>query len=557
MSVKNLKIGQKLGISFGFMLLLIIIGNATSILSLQQIKSSISDSTFVNENKTFIIEKEIDHLKWMSKLKGIFLDSSITNVHVQTDDHKCGLGIWLYGNKIDRITDRDREFRSLVEKIKGPHRRLHASAIKIDQTYGESPEQYKKAKSIFTNETLSALKETQAILFQMGTHLKDKAQKTNDSMNKTIASILYLLILISIVAIIAGLLATVVSTRQITGPIIKGVKFASLIAKGDFTETLDIDRNDEIGELADALNSMSKNVSEMIKNIVQSVHVISSSSTELSAVSSQLLSSSESSKEKTTLVNSEATEMNTNMVSVASSIEEASINMNFIASAAEEMTTTIGEVSGNTGNANKISKEAVEIASHVSNQVEILGKAAVEVGNVTEAINTISSQTNLLALNATIEAARAGEAGKGFAVVANEIKDLANQTAAATGDIKNEIDHIQHTINNSVSGMQKITSVITDVDDIISTIAAAIEQQSITTSEIAENVSNASNGVQEVNVNVNNVSSFSHNVSTNILDVTQAAGEISQSSIQVNNSVNELSKLGEQLAQMTNRFKIN
>src|ERR1035438_9203563 len=107
------------------------------------------------------------------------------------------------------------------------------------------------------------------------------------------------------------------------------------------------------------------------------------------------------------------------------------------------MTSTISEIAGNSEKARRITGDATRQAARITGQIQQLGHAAHEIGKVTETITEMSSQTNLLALNATIEAARAGSAGKGFAVVANEIKALAQQTAAATEDIKSRVAGVQ------------------------------------------------------------------------------------------------------------------
>ena len=184
-----------------------------------------------------------------------------------------------------------------------------------------------------------------------------------------------------------------------------------------------------------------------------------------------------------------------------------------------------------------------------------LGKAADQINKVTETITEISEQTNLLALNATIEAARAGEAGKGFAVVANEIKELAKQTAAATVDIKTKIPGVQEATGVTVKEINEIGEVITDVDKIVATIAAAVEEQTATTKEIAQNVHQASQGIAEVNENVAQSSTVSAEIASDIATVNSSANEMSQASGQVKVSAEELSGIADRLKEMMAKFK--
>ena len=366
--------------------------------------------------------------------------------------------------------------------------------------------------------------------------------------------------LVAVFGMIGGFVAALVLgiflSISITRPIKKGTAFAGKMAEGDFRETIDIDQKDEIGILAKALNNMVTSLGRMIRDITAGVDTLSSSSTELSAISHQMSSGAKQTSEKANTVSTAAEEMSANMSSVAAATEQASTNVNMVATASEQMTATISEIAQNTEKAANITEKAVLEAKSASETVDELGKAAREIGKVTESITEISEQTNLLALNATIEAARAGDAGRGFAVVANEIKELAKQAAGATDEIKRKIEGIQNSTDGTVKQIDQISTVINEVNEIVSIIATAVEEQSVTTRDIAGNVAQAALGIQEVTENVAQSSTVAAEIAKDISGVNDAAQEMANSSSQVNLSAEGLSRLAEQLKSMADRFKI-
>ncbi|WP_020589135.1 methyl-accepting chemotaxis protein [Desulfobacter curvatus] len=330
---------------------------------------------------------------------------------------------------------------------------------------------------------------------------------------------------------------------------------ADQIAAGDLTYEFPTTGKPLTGVYA-SMQQMTNNLKNMFKDISQGIQTLTSSSTELSAVSQEMTSGAEQSSQKANNVSSAAEEMATAMNSVAAATEQTSANLQMIVAAAEEMTATINEISSNTAKGSQTTTQAVEKAEHISEKVDDLGRAAAEISKVTEAIADISEQTNLLALNATIEAARAGEAGKGFAVVAGEIKELAKQTAQATDEIGVKIGEVQSTTTESVNAIKEIVEIIDDINSIVTSVATAIEEQSATTQEISNNVSQAATGVQEVNENVNQTSTVAAEVTQDVHQVSQSADEITAGSVQINESALELSKLSENLNEMISRFKL-
>ncbi|MBR1131440.1 methyl-accepting chemotaxis protein [Bradyrhizobium iriomotense] len=194
---------------------------------------------------------------------------------------------------------------------------------------------------------------------------------------------------------------------------------------------------------------------------------------------------------------------------VASAAEETSVNVQTVSSGTEQLSSSIEEISKQVVTSAAIAKKAVDEAGATDTTVQSLADSASRISVVVDLIQTIASQTNLLALNATIEAARAGEAGRGFAVVASEVKSLASQTAKATEEIRTQIASMQQVTTSAVGAIQGIGRIIGEINDVTTTIAAAVEEQGAATREIARNIQHAAGGTSEVSSNIVGVSTAS------------------------------------------------
>ena len=359
----------------------------------------------------------------------------------------------------------------------------------------------------------------------------------------------------------ASLFVLVIVSLTIAVSIVRPIKSLTEMVKdiensGNFTKRIDIAGKDEVGELARCFNAFIEKMQKILTDIAHGAETLTSSSESLSDLSGLMSDGAGTMSGKSNAVAAATEEMDATMRSVAATMEQAADNVSMIATSAEQMTASIKEIAQNNEKAITITGEAVSEAESASDKVDSLGLAAREVGKVTDAITEISEQTNLLALNATIEAARAGDAGKGFAVVASEIKALARQTADATEEVKIKIQGIQASTEGTITQIEKISRVSRDVNAIVSTIATAVEEQSVTTGEIAGNVAQASRGIQEITANVTQCAAVAGDITRDISDVSHSTDEMSGSCSNVNVSARGLRQLAEKLKDMVRQFTV-
>jgi methyl-accepting chemotaxis protein len=230
-------------------------------------------------------------------------------------------------------------------------------------------------------------------------------------------------------------------------------------------------------------------------------------------------------------------------VIVAGAAEETSANVQTVAAATEELSASVQEIVHQVTQSAQIAGRAVENAARTDATVRRLAATAERITEFVSVISNIASQTNLLALNATIEAARAGEAGRGFAVVASEVKELAGQTAKATGEIGERITEIQSATHEAVSDIGAISRIIAEMSSYASSIAAAMEEQGAATQEITRNVQEAARGTEQV--------------TTNISGVREGAGQTGAAASQVLSAAQELAQHSESLTREVGSFLAN
>jgi methyl-accepting chemotaxis protein len=331
-----------------------------------------------------------------------------------------------------------------------------------------------------------------------------------------------------LLAVVLMAAAGVLITRSIGRPLADLSGGVRKLAGGDLGARVDESGKDEVSELARDFNRSLGTLAQTVGGVVQVAGSLTEASTRINRAAGQMAETSQEASSRAGSAAADSGEVSENVMSVAGATEEMGASIQSIAQSAQE--------------AVRVATNAVAVAEATASNVTQLGQASAEIGSVIRLITSIAEQTNLLALNATIEAARAGDAGKGFAVVADEVKQLAQETARATGDISSQVEAIQASTGTAVTSMTEIGAVISTISDYQRTIAAAVEQQTATTAEMSRTITETAAG--------------SSRIADNVGAVAEATGQ-TQAGIQgATEGIDEVNRLTAELSRLVSQFRV-
>ncbi|GID96659.1 methyl-accepting chemotaxis protein [Amorphoplanes digitatis] len=344
----------------------------------------------------------------------------------------------------------------------------------------------------------------------------DAALLAGEEFDATVQKTRTTVIVAMCVAFLLSVLLALWVARMIITPLRRVSAVLDAVADGDLSKDPEVDQKDELGGMARSLR-------QAIANLRTTITDLAAHSQNLNTAAGALASTS---RDSAASAATGARQANT----VAESAAVMSSNVQTVAAGAEEMGASIREISQSATQAVGVAARAVEVTATTTTVMSKLGESSAEIGNVIKVITAIAEQTNLLALNATIEAARAGEMGKGFAVVASEVKDLAQETARATEDIGKRVAAIQSDTQGAVEAIDEISGIIGRISEYQTTIASAVEEQTVTTNEMSRSVTEAADAGGRVAETITEVAASVQQTTVGVTEATRAAGQLAEMS---------------------------
>jgi len=382
--------------------------------------------------------------------------------------------------------------------------------------------------------------------------MQNQAQRILDAADQALAqatgamqtqrsNVFLMLTVITALAALIGMAAAMLITRMIVVPLRYTVQLAQQVAGGDLTQTQRVTRQDELGQLQQAMSDMTQSLRTLIGRIGGGIGQIATAAEQLSSVTAQTSAGVQNQRLETEQVVTAMHEMSATVQEVAQNAEQASLAAGEADRQARQGDLVVQDAVVQVGNL------AVEVEQS-TNAIEALHAESGRIGSVLEVIRAVAEQTNLLALNAAIEAARAGEQGRGFAVVADEVRALARRTHDSTEEIEGLIGNLQRVAKQAVEQMQSSRDLTQRTVELAQEAGAALGR-------ITESVSTIEQMNQQIAAAAEEQSAVAENISESVTRVHDIGEQSASASEQTAAASAELARLGVELQGLVRHFR--
>jgi methyl-accepting chemotaxis protein len=467
---RNFKLGKKLSIGFGMVLLLLLAVSAWALIGFGNIIAGTQEMVKENDVAAELRQREIDHLHWVGKVSAALLNEASRELDVEMDPHKCGFGKWYYSDARTTLENAMPSVKGYLAAIEEPHKKLHESSMTISRHLQEAGARGREsARAIFATETASHLARVRELLSRIVSDVKEHTAATQKGLLAHAAVTRGTIGIVSLTAIIIGIMMAFIINRSISRPLAAAVQASNKLAEGDLSMTIEVKTNDETGQLLTGMKNMVERLRLVIADVKGAADNVAGGSQQLSAGAEQ---------------------MSQGTTEQAASAEEAS-------SSVEEMNATIRQNADNASETEKIALKSAADATESGKAVTETVGAMKEIASRISIIEEIARQTNLLALNAAIEAARAGEHGKGFAVVASEVRKLAERSQAAAGEISRLSTSSVEVAERAGQMLGKLVPDIQKTAELVLEISAASKEQTTGADQINSAIQQLNQVIQQ------------------------------------------------------------
>lgn len=544
--LKNLKLSAKLTMCFIFLSIFIGIIGYIGIYNIGKVNENVDfmyNTCFIQANETRKLQSNL--LAIRAELMELVYSKDASNNKATEDE-------------INKLKNENTELIQGLEKTLAPNEKeLFSQFVKYENAYRTAREEVVKNVNESNYDEAEVKMQQAALERQNMFDVLDKLIDANEKMakdtskdnnliyNRTKKSMVSIIILISVFAIGFGVTISIIISRRLN----KVVAFAHAIGGGDFSKSIVISANDEIGTMAKALNNAAEAIRKLISKVIGTAGNLSALSEELLATIEEITTKMENVDNSTAAINKGIEELSASTEEVNASVQEIDSYTTEIADKSGESKEYVHKTRAKAMELQERSIKSIEMSRSLYHEINSKITMAIENGRVVdeviimaESIGSIASQTNLLSLNAAIEAARAGDAGHGFSVVAEEIRKLADQSSSAVKKIEGVVEQVKTAFDNLSANSNNIldfiqNNVSPDYDMFINVIENYISDvQNI--NKMSEHIAGAAN----------TISGSLDEVTAAIQDVSDTAQQSAASSEEISCSIDEITEALENLA---------